>query len=164
MSDREKTVRWTDPTEAAALAPKFDGIDFLRKMAAGEIAGAPLASLINMEVIEVGQGEVTLHCRPDESHYNLIGSVHGGLVCTLLDSALGCAAYSTVPAGFGFTSVEIKTNYLRPVTVDSGPLICTGTVVKSGNRVVFAEGSVVDSTGKTVATASGSLLVFELGR
>jgi uncharacterized protein (TIGR00369 family) len=115
-----------------------------------------------MDVVEVGPGTVTFRCRPDESHYNPIGTVHGGLVCTLLDSALGCATHTTLPAGTGYTSIEIKVNYLRPVTVDSGPLICTGRVTKPGSRVAFAEGEVLDSRGRVVATASGSLLIFAL--
>ena len=105
---------------------------------------------------------VTFRCRPDESHYNPIGMVHGGLVATLLDSALGCATHTTLPAGTGYTSIEIKVNFLRPVTSDSGPLICTGNVTKAGRRVAFAEGDVVDRHDKTVATASGSLLIFPL--
>ena len=115
-----------------------------------------------MDLVEVGPGTVTFRCQPDESHYNPIGMVHGGLVCTLLDSALGCATHTTLPAGTGYTSIEIKVNYLRPVTADSGPLICTGRVTKPGRRVTFAEGEVLDNQGKVVATASGSLLIFPL--
>lgn len=83
-------------------------------------------------------------------------------VCKLLDSALGCAAHTTLPAGTGYTSIEIKVNHLRLVLVDGGPLTCTGRVTKPGRRVVFAEGEVADRTGKVVATASGPLFVFPL--
>jgi uncharacterized protein (TIGR00369 family) len=89
--------------------------------------------------------------------------VHGGLVCTLLDSAVGCATHTTLPAGTGYTSIEIKVNYLRPVTRDSGPLTCVGRVTKPGSRVTFAEGEVTDNTGRTVATATSTLLVFPIG-
>jgi uncharacterized protein (TIGR00369 family) len=88
--------------------------------------------------------------------------VHGGLVCTLLDSALGCAVQSTLSRGQGYTSIEIKVNYLRPVFAGSGPLTCSATVTKPGNRVAFADGVVTDGSGKTVATATGSLLVFAI--
>ncbi|GAA1559919.1 PaaI family thioesterase [Brevibacterium picturae] len=159
---RETTVTWTDPSQGPSLLPTMDGIDFLRKMAAGEVPGAPIGAHIGMQIAEVGEGTVTFHCHPDESHYNPIGMVHGGLVCTLLDSALGCAVHTTLPAGTGYTSIEIKVNYLRPVSKDSGPLVCTGRVTKGGRRVAFAEGEVVDNLGKTVATASGSLLIFPL--
>ena len=102
-------------------------------------------------------------CRPDESAYNPIGAVHGGLVCTLLDSVTGCALHSTLPQGKGYTSVEIKVNYLKAVRLNSGLLTATGTVVKSGSRVGFAEGVVTDeSGGAVVATATSTLLVFDL--
>lgn len=161
-STRETTVSWTDPAQGLSILPTMDGIDFLRKMASGEVPGAPIGAHIGMQIAEVDEGTVTFHCHPDESHYNPIGMVHGGLVCTLLDSALGCAVHTTLPKGTGYTSIEIKVNYLRPVTADSGPLVCTGRVTKSGRRVAFAEGEVLDNKGKTVATASGSLLIFPL--
>lgn len=88
--------------------------------------------------------------------------VHGGFVATLLDSALGCAAHSTLPAGTGYTSIDLTISFLRPLSADSGPLTCTGRVIKPGRRVIFAEGEVVDKDGRTVATASGPLLVFPL--
>ena len=162
MTDREATVVWRDPAEALAVLPELDGLEFMRKIAAGELPGAPIAGHFAMDVLKVGPGTVTFRCRPDESHYNPIGMVHGGLVCTLLDSALGCAAHTTLPAGTGYTSIEIKVNYLRAVTADSGPLLCTGRVTKPGRRVTFAEGEVLDNQGKVVATASGSLLIFPL--
>ena len=159
---RETTVTWTDPKQGLALLPTMNGLDFLTKIASGEIPGAPIGAHIGMELAEVEEGTVTFNCHPDESHYNPIGMVHGGLVCTLLDSALGCAVHTTLPQGTGYTSIEIKVNYLRPVTADSGPLVCTGRVTKGGRRVAFAEGEVLDNKGKTVATASGSLLIFPL--
>ncbi|WP_230930838.1 PaaI family thioesterase [Dietzia aurantiaca] len=162
MNAREATVRWVDPAVGLAELPRLDGLDFLRRMAAGEVPQAPIASHVAMELIAADPGTVTFRCHPDESHYNPIGMVHGGLVSTLLDSALGCAAHTTLPAGTGYTSIEYKVNYLRPVPAGSGPMLCTGTVVKPGRRVVFAEGEVMDAAGKVVATASGSLLVFPL--
>lgn len=162
MAERETVIRWRDPREGLSQLPYLAGIDYLKKMAAGEIPGAPIASHINMQLLEVDHGTVTFTCHPDESHFNPIGAVHGGLVCTLLDSALGCAAHTTLPAGTGYTSIEIKINYLRPVMSDSGPLTCIGRVTKPGRRVTFAEGEVLDNTGKPVATASGTLLIFPL--
>ncbi|WP_148302189.1 PaaI family thioesterase [Tomitella biformata] len=160
--EREVLVRWRDPQVGLAQLPALDGIEFLQKIVSGDLPGAPIASHLNMDLVDVTHGTVTFRGQPDESHYNPIGMVHGGFVCTLLDSALGCAAHSTLAAGTGYTSIDIKTNFLRPVTADSGPLTCTGRVVKSGRRVIFAEGEVVDKDGKTVATASSSLLVFPL--
>lgn len=161
-SERATLVRWEDPQVGLAQLPTLDGIDFMKKMTAGELPNAPIANHINMELTEVAHGSVAFQGMPDESHYNPIGMVHGGFVCTLLDSALGCAVHTTLPAGTGYTSIEIKTNFLRPVSADSGPLTCTGRVVKPGRRVAFAEGEIVDVNGKTVASATGSLLIFPL--
>lgn len=162
-ADREMTIRWQDTAEALAVLPALSGIEYLRKMAAREVPGAPIAGHFDMGLVEVEPGTVTFTCQPNESHYNPIGAVHGGLVCTLLDSALGCATQTLLPAGVGYTSIEIKVNYLRPVTAASGPLRCIGRVTKPGRRVSFAEGEVVDNAGRTVATASGSLLIFPIG-
>lgn len=162
MTERRTTVERGDSAPALADLPELSGIEFMKRMADGELPAAPIASHFGMDLIEVGPGTVTFRCRPDESHYNPIGTVHGGLVCTLLDSALGCATHTTLPVGVGYTSIEIKVNYLRPVAAGNGDLICRGRVTKAGRRVAFAEGEVVDEQGKVVATASGSLLIFPL--
>jgi uncharacterized protein (TIGR00369 family) len=156
------TVHWRDPALGLAALPELSGIDFMKRIADGELPAAPIAGHFGMDLIEVGPGTVTFRCRPDESHCNPIGTIHGGVVCTLLDSALGCATHTTLPAGSGYTSIEIKVNYLRPVSAGNGALTCRGWVTKPGRRVAFAEGEVVDDKGMVVATASGSLLVFPL--
>jgi uncharacterized protein (TIGR00369 family) len=143
--------------------PTMSGLDYLLAMIAGELPPPPIASLMDMTLVEAAPGTATFICEPDESHYNPIGTVHGGLVCTLLDSALGCAVQTTLPQGQGYTSIEITVNYLRPVLAGSGRLTCVATVTKPGNRVAFADGVVTDASGKTVATATGSLLVFPIG-
>ncbi|WP_376784118.1 PaaI family thioesterase [Leifsonia aquatica] len=143
--------------------PTLSGLDYLRAMIDGVLPPPPIASLMDMTLVDAAPGTATFVCEPGESHYNPIGTVHGGLVCTLLDSVLGCAVQTTLPQGQGYTSIEIKVNYLRPVLADSGPLTCVGTVTKPGNRVAFADGVVTDASGKVVATATGSLLVFPIG-
>lgn len=162
MSDREKVIRWDDPQEWLAHLPAVSGLEYLRKIAAREIPGAPIAAHMNMELTVVEEGTVTFTCRPEESHSNPIGAIHGGLVCTLLDSALGCAAQTTLPAGTGYTSIDINVSYLRPVRADGGLLTCTGRVVKPGRRVAFAEGEVRDEQDRVVATGTSSLLVFPI--
>ncbi|MFB9748636.1 PaaI family thioesterase [Leifsonia shinshuensis] len=143
--------------------PTMSGLEYLQKMIAGELPAPPIANLMGMTLTEAELGRAVFVCEPDESHYNPIGTVHGGLVCTLLDSAIGCAVHSTLAQGQGYTSIEIKVNYLRPVFASSGALTASATVTKPGNRVAFADGVVTDGSGKTVATATGSLLVFPIG-
>jgi uncharacterized protein (TIGR00369 family) len=159
---RSRTVTWADPLVTAVQVGERSGLEALRAMRDGELPPPPIAELVRMAVTEVDEGRVVFTCDVDESVYNPIGVVHGGLVCTLLDTVLGCSVHTTLPVGLGYTSIELKVSYLRPVTVDSGPLTATGTVVKPGRRVAFSEGVVTDAAGRTVATGSSSLLVFPL--
>jgi uncharacterized protein (TIGR00369 family) len=100
-------------------------------------------------------------CTPDESMYNATGTIHGGVVCTLLDTVTGCALLSTLPQGRGIMSVEIKVNYLKAVHPSSGPLSATGTVVRAGSRLGFTEGVVTNANGEAVATATSTLLIVD---
>jgi uncharacterized protein (TIGR00369 family) len=159
---RSRTVTWHDPLQAAQYGLKLAGLDHLRSIVDGTLPPAPIAGLVQMQITEADPGRVVFTCRPDESAYNPIGAVHGGLVCTLLDSVCGCALHTTLPQGRGYTSVEIKVNYLKAVRADSGLLTATGTVTKAGSRVGFTEGVVTDESGAVVATASSTLLVFDL--
>ena len=159
---RTRTVTWYDPMIGAEQGLRLAGIDYLRAIQRGELPPAPIAGLLQFEVSEVEEGRVSFTCRPDESAYNPIGVVHGGLVCTLLDSVTACAVHSTLPLGKGYTSIEIKVSYLRAVTAASGTLTATGTLVKGGSRVAFSEGVVTDESGTPVATATSTCLVFDL--
>ncbi len=96
---------------------------------------------------------------PDESHYNPIGSVHGGFFATVLDSACGCAVHSTLPTGVGYTSLEIKVSFLRPITADTGQVTAHGWVTRAGRSAVFAEADMRDGQGRVLATASSTCLI-----
>jgi uncharacterized protein (TIGR00369 family) len=159
---RSRTVTWHEPGPSTAKGLTMAGVDYLRAMANGDLPQPPMASLMRFEIASVDPGRVVFTCQPDESAYNPIGAVHGGLVCTLLDSVTGCALHSTLPQGKGYTTVEIKVNYLKAVRLDSGLLTATGTVVKAGSRVGFAEGVITDASGAVVATATSTLLVFDM--
>jgi uncharacterized protein (TIGR00369 family) len=159
---RSRTVTWHDPFVVAAGALERSGLATLEALRDGVLPPPPIARLFQMDVVAVAEGRVEFSCTLDESAYNPIGVVHGGLVCTLLDTVAGCAVHSTLPQGVGYTSIELKVSYLRAVHASSGPLTAIGTVVKPGRRVAFAEGEVRDAEGRTVATASSSLLVFPL--
>lgn len=159
---RSRTVTWHDPRVGAERGLALPGLDYLRAMIDGELPPPPIAGLLGMRLASAEPGRVVFTCTPDESAYNPIGAVHGGLVCTLLDSVAGCALHSTLPQGRGYTSVEIKVSYLKAVRLSSGLLTATGTVVKAGSRVGFTEGLVTDESGAVVATASSTLLVFDL--
>jgi uncharacterized protein (TIGR00369 family) len=159
---REKTVSWDDPMATAIAGRGKVGLEFLQSMIDGEVPGPPIAHLLGMALVSVAPGEATFTVTPDESMFNPIGAVHGGIVCTLLDSALGCALHTALPAGKGYTSVEIKVSYLKAVRPSSGLLTATGRVVRAGARVGFTEGEVVDAHGDVVATATSTLLIFDV--
>jgi uncharacterized protein (TIGR00369 family) len=98
---------------------------------------------------------------PGPEHYNPIGSVHGGLAATLLDSAMGCAVHSTLPAGVGYTTLELKVNFTRPITSETGRILCEGTVVHRGGRVATAEGRVfAEADGKLLAHGTTTCLIL----
>lgn len=159
---RTRELTWYDPLQIAAAAPRMAGIDFLRRMRDGVIPPPPIAAHFGLDIDEVEDGRVTFRCTPDESGYNPIGTIHGGVLCTLLDTVCGCAIQSVLPQGKGYTSVEIKVNYLKAVRTSSGPLTAEGTVVRAGSRVGFTEAAVRDASGAVVATASSTLLIFDV--
>jgi uncharacterized protein (TIGR00369 family) len=146
----------------AAGALERSGLETMEAIRDGVLPPPPIAMLVQFDIHALEEGRVEFGCILDESVYNPIGVVHGGLVCTLLDTVAGCAVHTTLPAGVAYTSIELKVNYLRAVTLDSGPLRAVGRVVKPGRRVAFAEGEVFDAAGRSVATASSSLLVFPI--
>jgi uncharacterized protein (TIGR00369 family) len=137
----------------------MSGLDGLRAMLAGVYAPPPIVGAFGMQLESVAPGEAVFTATPDDSVYNPIGAVHGGVVCTLLDSAIGCAVQTTLDAGVGYTSIELKVSYLRPVHAGLA-LRARGWVVKPGRRVAFAEADVRDPDGKVVATGSGTCLVL----
>jgi uncharacterized protein (TIGR00369 family) len=161
-TQRSRTITWQDPRPGTLEGLSMPGIDYLQAVLKGELPGPPIAATMQFEMVEAEIGRAVFTCTPDESVYNPIGAVHGGLVCTLLDSAAGCALHTTLPQGKGYTSVEIKVSYLKAVRAGSGLLTATGTVVKAGSRVGFTEATVTDGSGALVATASSTLLVFDL--
>jgi uncharacterized protein (TIGR00369 family) len=162
-AERSRLITWRDPIATQAVATSMSGLAYWRAVADGRLPAPPISELIQMRVVDVENGSVTFTCTPDASMYNPLGTVHGGAVCTLLDTVTGSAMHTTLPEGVGYTSVEIKVNYIRAVTVASGPLTAVGTVVKAGSRIGFTEGKVTDASGNLVATASSTLLVIDLG-
>jgi uncharacterized protein (TIGR00369 family) len=161
-TQKSREITWHDPAPTTSMGASMAGLDFMLAIMDGQVPPPPLQSLMQINMVSVEPGKVVFTCAPDESTYNLTGVVHGGVICALLDNAVGAAVRSTLPQGKGNTSVEIKVNYLKAVQQSSGLLTATGTVVKSGSRVAFTEGTVTDVSGALVATASSTVLVFDL--
>ncbi|MEV1331028.1 PaaI family thioesterase [Micromonospora costi] len=157
---RSRTFSWSDPAENAAQLGRRSGLELLRAMIAGELAAPPVMHLLGMSRMTADEGRVAVELVPQEFHYNPLGSVHGGVISTLLDTAAGCAVHTTLPVGVGYTSLDLNVKFLRPVTVDSGTLRCEGTVLQRGRRTALAEARLTDARDRLVAHATSTCLLF----
>lgn len=161
---RTLTVSWEDPIALAASGLNVSGLDFLNAFATGRLPPPPIAKLMGFTLVEVENGRAVFAGEPGEQHYNPIGVVHGGLAMTLLDSALGCAVHSTLPAGSRYTTLETKVNFVRPVTAATGRLLCEGRVVHRGGTVATADGLLtIEANGKLVAHGTSTCLILPAG-
>ncbi|MDX2969503.1 PaaI family thioesterase [Kribbella solani] len=160
--DRSRTFSWTDPAETAALIGSSTGLETLRAMQDGRLPAPPILRLVGATGFEAEEGKVTVFMPAAEFHYNPLGSVHGGVIATLLDTAAGCTVHSTLPAGFGYTSLDLMTRFIKPVTVASGVLRCEGGIISRGRRTAVAESHLYDERGKLLAHATSTCLIFEI--
>jgi len=149
-----------------AVAPETGALSGLEQLRAIFDPGRPerepgIGRTMGFSLVEIEEGRVVFGGRPDESVYNPIGTVHGGYAATLLDSAVGCAVHSARKAGQGYTTLELKVAYHRPMTKDTGPVRAEGKVIQVGRRAAFAEGRITDHAGRVYATATSTLLVFD---
>jgi len=160
--ERTRTFSWSDPVASAALVGTRGGLDLLRAMISGELPPPPVMQLVGMGRMTADEGKVTVELEPREFHYNPLGSLHGGVLATLLDTAAGCAVHTTLPAGVGYTSVDLSVKYLRPATVDSGLLTCAGTIIQRGRRTALGEARLTDAAGRLIAHATSTCLLFDL--
>jgi uncharacterized protein (TIGR00369 family) len=159
-NQRSVSITWDDPQALAAAARTMPGIEFLRAIRDGRLPGPPIAQLLGFRLAEVEPGHAVFECTPGERHYNPIGVVHGGLAMTLLDSAMGCCVQSSMPAGAGYTTLEAKTNLVRPITMTTGKLRAIGKLLHAGKRVATAEGRLEDAEGKLYAHATTTCIVL----
>jgi uncharacterized protein (TIGR00369 family) len=158
---RRREVTWEDPLVGAALAQDMSGLEFLRALAAGQVAPPPIAQLMGMSIVGVEPGQVSFGLKVGEYLYNPIGSVHGGVFCTLLDSAMGCAVHSSLDRGQAYTTLELKVNLVKALTVRTPNVVATGQVVSTGRRVATASGQITGPDGTLYAHATTTCLIFE---
>lgn len=158
---RHRNVTWQDPLVGAALARDLSGLEYLLAIAEGRIPPPPIAVLLGMSIVSVEPGQVTFGLDVGEHLYNPIGSVHGGVFCTLLDSAMGCAVHSSLDRGMAYTTLELKVNLVRALTLNTPDVTATGQVVSGGRRVATASGQITGPDGTLYAHATTTCLVFE---
>jgi uncharacterized protein (TIGR00369 family) len=157
---RTRTVTWEDPRALAKAGEGLSGLEYLQKIVAGELPPPPIGALMNFRISELSEGRAVFTVEPAEYHYNPIGLVHGGVAATLLDSAMGCAVHSTLPAGGAYTTLEIKVNYIRPMFAETGPVRCEANVIHVGGRTAIAEGKIVDQKGKLYAHGTTTCIIL----
>jgi uncharacterized protein (TIGR00369 family) len=162
QTSRTRTHTWSDPATSASQIGRRSGLQLLRAMMDGELPRPPIMSLLDMARLEASEGRVVVELVPREFHYNPLGTVHGGVLSTLLDTGCGCAVHTTLPAGVGYTSLDLSVKFLRPVTVESGLLRCVGTVLQRGRRTALAEARLTDASDRLVAHATSTCLLFDL--
>lgn len=157
---RTREVIWHDPAVLAKAGMGLSGRELLEAISEGRLPAPPMAQLIGSRLEFVGDGEVRFAWTPDESAYNPIGLIHGGLLCTLLDSAAGAAVHTQLPAGVGYSSIEIKVSYMKALRVGSGDIEVHGRALRVGRNVAFAEAHARTLTGDLVGHATSSLAVI----
>ena len=143
----------------AVLERKGTGLEFLRALAAGETPAVPIGETLGFRIVAAEHGVVHIVGRANQRSFNLIGTVHGGWTATVLDTAMALAALSGLDAKHDFTTLDIKINYLRPITLDTGEVKAEGRVINAGRRVALCEGTLKDSQGKLLAHGTSTCLV-----
>jgi uncharacterized protein (TIGR00369 family) len=160
-TSRSRTLVWQDPVATAAAGATMSGMQYMTAIVAGELPPPPIAVTMRMRPVELEEGRVVFEGHPGEEHYNPIGVVHGGYAATLLDSALGCAVHTTLPAGIAYTSLGLEVKYVRPITRDTGRVLCEAKVLYRGRKQATAEAQLTAAeSGKLLAHGSTTCMIF----
>jgi uncharacterized protein (TIGR00369 family) len=159
-AERTRTYSWEDPLALRDTMAGRSGLELMQMMAAGDLPPPPIANTLGIRLVEATRGHAVFECEPAEYHYNPIGVVHAGLAMTLMDSAMGLAFVTTLDEPAGWTTLEVKANFTRALTADSGVVRCTGSVVHPGRRVATTESRIEDSVGRLYAHGTSTILVL----
>jgi uncharacterized protein (TIGR00369 family) len=146
-NSRSRTLVWQDPVPTATAGAAMTGMEYMTAVVTGEVPPPPIAVTMRLRPVELEEGRVIFEGEPGEEHYNPIGVVHGGYAATLLDSALGCAVHTTLPAGVGYTSLGLEAKYVRPITRDTGRVLCEARVLYRGRKQATADASLTAAEG-----------------
>jgi uncharacterized protein (TIGR00369 family) len=140
----------------------LSGLQLMQGLLDGQFPPPPIAVLMGFGFSEIEEGRVVFTATPASEHYNPLGSVHGGYISTLLDSCVGCAVHTRLKPGFGYTSLELKVNFVRRVSAETGPVRAEGKVIHLGGQIATAEGRLTDAQGRLLAHATTTCLIFRL--
>lgn len=163
-ASRPQNPRKTLPHGVTPLAQvkHLSGLEFMRGILEGQFPPAPITAALKFELTEVEHGCAVFEGEPEFAYYNPIGSVHGGYAATLLDSCMGCAVHTVLPAGQAYTTLEFKINFVRAMTDQTGRVRAEGRVIHPGNRAATAEGKLYDARGKLLAHATTTCMIFPI--
>ncbi len=159
--DRKKTIIWQDPKNNTRDIANTSGLEYLRSIKNNEIAPPPVAMLIGYTISTVENGYAVFELDPKEYHYNPFSSVHGGIISTLLDTTMTASVLSTLPKGINCSTVEIKVNFVRPVTARCETLKCEAQPLHIGKNLATAEGKLKDQNGKLYAHGVSTCSIFK---
>jgi len=144
--------------------PNYTGLEMLQRLIDGHYPGPSIGARMNFILTEVSPGRAVFRGLPGARHLNPLGAVHGGWAATILDSALGCCVHTTMAKGEGYTTVEFNVKLTRPITVNTGEVVCEGRVVQRGRTVAFSEATLKDKDGKLLAFGSETCSIFPIER
>lgn len=159
---RQRTFQWQDPMAAFAKGAKLPGIDYLKAMLAEEIPPPPVAEMLDIGLHSIAPGHVVFQAQAAEYYYNPGGAVHGGVITTLLDSAMGCAVLTHLDAGVGYGTVQLNIHMVRPVTVEVGTIRAEGSTLHVGRSIATCDARLVDLEGKLYAHGTSTCAIFPL--
>lgn len=161
QTTRRRTLVWQDPVATAAAGATMSGLEYMEAIVTGQLPPPPIAVTMSLRPVELEEGRVVFEGSPGEEHYNPIGVVHGGYASTLLDSALGCAVHTTLPAGVAYTSLGLEAKFVRPINRDTGRVLCEATVLYRGRKQATAEATVTAAdTGKLLASGTTTCMIL----
>ena len=159
MPKRTRTIQWEDPQISSRDTQNISGLDYLCAIRDGSIAPPPAAHLVGYHIVNVDTGQAVAELNPSEYHYNPFSTVHGGLLSTLLDTAMTAAVMTLLPAGQACSTLELKVNFIRPVSSRTGPVTARANVIHAGKRVATVEGRLFDANEKLYAHATSTYLI-----
>jgi uncharacterized protein (TIGR00369 family) len=161
MNSRNRIYDWEDPALLATLANKLTGLEFLEKMIAAELPFPPLLHTLDFKLSSIQPGRAEFTFQPQEFHFNPLGSVHGGVITAVLDSAMGCTLHSVLPLGIGYTTIDIKVNFLKSISIKTGLMRATGAIINQGNRTALLEARLIDENDKLYAFATSTCMILK---
>ncbi len=161
MSEQQRVVTWQSPSLYMNTMREMSGTEYINAVRAGELPVSPMLKLLDIHGREWHEGYALFTVVPQEFHYNPMNIAHGGLACALLDTAMAVSVMTMLPKGVGYVTLEIKVNFVKPITADAGELRAEGRAIHVGSRTATADGRISDASGVLYAHGTTTLLLMK---